>query len=186
MRLFVALEIPSEIQTLLGEASTGARRELPKARWVRPELLHLTLVFLGETDAELVASLDEELGQAFAAQAAFEMMVTGTGAFPPRGRARVLWAGIEASGDLAGLQAAARGAAGRVVRLEDGKKGRRAYHPHVTLARCRPTWPGWAVDKLRAGFGDRHSRPFPVAHGSLIESKLRLGGPRYRTSSPIP
>ena len=57
MRLFIALEIPAETRQQLDESSRALRHELPSARWVRHELMHLTLVFLGETDRALLAEL---------------------------------------------------------------------------------------------------------------------------------
>ena len=56
MRLFVALEIPSAVRdnlaTLMGELrAADAAPAKSKARWVRPENLHVTLKFIGYVDA---------------------------------------------------------------------------------------------------------------------------------------
>lgn len=185
MRLFVALEIPHEIQLRLAEGSRALREELPKARWVRADRMHLTLAFLGDTEPALLAELRGGLGRAFAAYPPLALTVTGVGAFPPRGRARVLWAGVEAGGDLAGLQGAVAAAVERATGKHE-KRQRGGYHPHVTLARCRSPWPRWAVDKLQDGFGRDHSRLFRVEHGALIESTLGPDGPRYRTVEDFP
>lgn len=186
MRLFVAFEIPEEIRRRVEERTLELRSELPKARWVRGELMHLTLHFLGEVDPELLTPLQRELGTAFATGAPMELTVTGVGAFPPRGRAKVLWAGIETAGDLAGLQASVVAAARRAVGADDDRDRGRPFHPHLTLARCRRPWPRGAVERLAAGFGDDHSRPFTVDHGTLIESRLGPGGPRYRAVESYP
>jgi 2'-5' RNA ligase len=185
MRLFVAIEIPGEARQCLADGCRGLAGELPKARWVRPERMHLTLVFLGDTDPDLMDALDRGLTAAAAGHAPMRLTVTGAGAFPPGGRARVLWAGLEADGDLEGLQRAVTAAVERVVgRLEDGKKKRR-FHPHVTLARCRTPWPRWAADKLVAALAVP-PESFPVAEVVLIESQLGPGGPRYRTLGSYP
>ena len=197
MRLFVALEIPEDVRRQLEAGSRELRPVLPKARWVRSELMHLTLVFLGETDRELVPELDLRLREAFAAYRPLALRVSELGAFPPRGRKRVLWAGVDADADLRTVQAAAEKAVERATGEAMKKKGK-PYHAHVTLARCQPPWPRSAVDRLAAGFGDDHSRPFRVAEGVLIESELprplggrgghpqRGVGPRYRTVSAYP
>ena len=187
MRLFVAIEIPQEIRQQLVASCRELRPRLPKARWVRSELMHLTLLFLGETDREIVPELDRQLGEAFVSYRPLAIRVSELGAFPPRGLKRVIWAGVDADGDLAGLQAAVEAAVERVTGQQVVKKKGKPYHAHVTLARCQPPWPQSALDRLEADFGDAHSRPFRVPQGVLLESELRRGaGPRYRTVSAYP
>ena len=65
MRLFVALELPAEVQREVAERVRRERPSLPPARWVRPEAWHLTLSFLGETDPAAVAPLERALADAF-------------------------------------------------------------------------------------------------------------------------
>lgn len=186
MRLFVAIEIPQDIRQALASRAAELRGELPRARWVRAEAMHLTLAFLGETDPARRPALERELAAAFASIEAFEMGLAGVGAFPPRGRARVLWVGIEAAGDLEGLERAVRAAVRRSVGpTGDEARGRR-FHPHVTLARSAPTWPRSEVERLAAAFGDAHRRRFAVDHGVLVESELRPEGARYRTLASFP
>lgn len=190
MRLFIALELPQEVREWLADASREVRDELPKARWVRPELMHLTLVFLGEVDEGAVPALDRETAAAVAPYPPLELAVRGFGAFPPRGRARVLWAGLATEGDLAGLQETVAAAVERAVGVAEDRKKGRGFSAHVTLARCQPTWPRWAVDKLEQTFA---SRPAPAAfhidHVRLISSRVGRGqgrSPEYQTVSAYP
>ncbi len=192
MRLFVAIEVPSEIRLelerrisrLRASGATGnLRPRLPKARWVRPEAMHLTLAFLGETDPERLPELHRELGAAFAAGEPMALEVAGTGAFPPRGRKRVLWTGVEAAGDLGGLQARVAEAVERAAGVE---VERRPYHPHLTLARCKPPWPPSAVERFAGDFGEEPAGSFTAERGSLIASELHPRGARYRTVESYP
>ena len=61
IRAFLALEVPDAVKTQLAVAQEKLRRELPRARWTRPDGWHLTLKFLGEVAApaldELAAAL---------------------------------------------------------------------------------------------------------------------------------
>ena len=50
-RAFLALEVPAAVKTQLAAAQEELRRELPRARWTRPDGWHLTLKFLGEVAA---------------------------------------------------------------------------------------------------------------------------------------
>ena len=60
MRLFLALPLPPEVLRRLASAAEALREGFPNLKVVRPEGLHLTLVFLGErepAEAEQVGRL---------------------------------------------------------------------------------------------------------------------------------
>ena len=183
MRLFVAIETPSEIQRELERRAGVARSSVPKARWVKPQAMHLTLIFLGDTREEVLPELHRELGAAFAAGEPMTITVAGVGAFPPRGRKKVLWTGVETDGDLGGLQARVAEAVERAAGIE---VDRRPYHPHMTLARCKPPWPPAAVERLASSFGDEPAGSFTAERGSLIASELRRSGASYTTLETYP
>ncbi len=183
MRLFVAIEIPSEIRLELERRTVAARLGLPKARWVKPRAMHLTLVFLGETGEQKLPELHRELGAAFAAGESMALRIAGTGAFPPRGRKRVLWTGVETAGDLGGLQARVAEAVERAAGVEPD---RRPYYPHLTLARCKPPWPPAAVERFATAFGEAPAGSFTADRGSLIASELLPSGARYLTVETYP
>lgn len=178
MRLFVAFELPEDVRYELDRRCRAARSRLPSARWVRPEALHLTLVFLGDTDESLLPRLATELERAFAATPPLELTVAEPGSFPPRGRKRVVWVGVEADGDLGGLQGRVAEAVEEAVGLEPD---RRPFHPHVTLARCKPPWPKASADALAEAFGPQPAGVFTARRGSLVASRLGPSGARYRT-----
>ena len=73
MRLFVAFEIPEPVRREVRRRMAGPRERLPRARWVDPDVLHLTLLFLGEVAPERVAALAGRLGLAFAAHPALPL-----------------------------------------------------------------------------------------------------------------
>lgn len=183
MRLFVAIEVPSEICLELERRTLALRSSLPRARWVKSGAMHLTLVFLGETDERRLPELHRELAAAFGAGEPMTLTIAEIGAFPPRGRKRVLWTGIEADGDLGELQARVAGAVERAAGVE---VERRPYHPHLTLARCKPPWAPAAVDRLAVDIGTEPLGDFVAEHGSLIKSELTPTGARYRTLEKYP
>ena len=178
MRLFVALEVPPEIRQTVDKRTLDVRSELPKARWVRRDAMHLTLVFLGEIEEGRLPDLHRELGAAFAAHPEMELRIEGLGAFPSRGRRRTVWVGAHADGDLEGLQGRVADAVERATEVEPD---RRPYMPHLTLARCKPPWPVVAVERLAVAFGSKPVGAFRVHRGSLMASELYRSGPRYRT-----
>ncbi len=62
LRLFVAVDIPNDVREALSRLHTDLKRlDLSRLRWVRPESVHLTLKFLGDTPAEKVPAIEEAL-----------------------------------------------------------------------------------------------------------------------------
>jgi 2'-5' RNA ligase len=183
MRLFVALEIPEVVRGEVARRLEAVRDRLPPARWVDPEAIHLTLVFLGEIEPVRFAALTAALERASAPHPPLALALADGGTFPPRRPARVAWVGVEAGPGLAALQAdveRAAVAAGGIA-PED-----RPYHPHVTLARCSEAWPRAAIETFGAAFAGPLGAPFTASEVALIESRLGQGGARYRTAARFP
>jgi 2'-5' RNA ligase len=133
-RTFLALWPPRELQQALFDAAAPA---LPAgARVYRPHELHVTLVFLGAVEPGLAAELDLRAAGIAAGRRAPELAVRGAGAFPERGRERVLWAGIDETGPP-GLSELQRELAAACAELGFAPE-ERPWSPHVTLARLRP------------------------------------------------
>ena len=95
MRLFVAIELDDAArQAILAEQNRLKRffdgSDRSSLRWVKPEHIHLTLVFLGELqqdDGDKVIQVMSEAIQHDRFAIAFRRL----GIFPPRGLPRVLW-----------------------------------------------------------------------------------------------
>jgi RNA 2',3'-cyclic 3'-phosphodiesterase len=91
MRIFIALDIDEAIRDRIARFLDGVRGFAPDARWVRPESLHITLKFIGETAPENVDQIKDAL-QAVEAHA-IEMNIRGSGFFPGAKSPRVFLAG---------------------------------------------------------------------------------------------
>jgi 2'-5' RNA ligase len=180
VRLFVAVELPEEVRRAAVELAEAARPALPPASWVRPENLHLTLVFLGDADAARLPDLRRALGEACRGRRAFAAETAAPGAFPPRGPVRVLWLGLEPAD---ALRALAEG-----LRAELDGAGfafdRKPFRAHVTLARARSPWPAAARERIAALAPV--PRRFDVAEAVLFESRLAPGGSRYSAQARLP
>ena len=179
MRLFVALEIPSAVRENLAALinqlrAADASSSKNKARWVRPENLHVTLKFIGNVDAGKLDAIRAVLAEVGSGSAA-ELHFRGLGFFPSEKRPRVLWAGMEASPNLAML------AADMDARLEKLGIPRetREFSPHLTLARFDP--PGIS-EKLSAAALENATREFGAVRTGefhLLESTTRPTGAEY-------
>ncbi len=128
MRLFVALDIDSEIRRRIREFRDQVRPYAPDVRWVGPESFHITLQFIGETE-----NLDEISAALLQVrQSAVPMTFRGTGFFPNPKSPRVFWVGIEADKRLQSLATAVSDA----LRPFGLKQETTPYKPHLTLARA--------------------------------------------------
>jgi 2'-5' RNA ligase len=179
MRLFVALEIPAAVRdnlaTLIDELrAEDAPSAKNKTRWVRPENLHVTLKFIGQVDVGKLDAIRAALAKVRSGREV-ELRFRGLGFFPNDTRPRVLWAGVNASPNLAPL-------AGEIdARMEKLGIPRetRDFAPHLTLARFDP--PGTS-EKLRAAAQKSLAREFGTLRAGefhLIESKTRPTGAEY-------
>ena len=59
LRLFIAAEIPATFRARCVGIEKALRPTIPSARWARPEGIHLTFKFLGDTAPELLPSVRE-------------------------------------------------------------------------------------------------------------------------------
>lgn len=125
-RLFVALEFPQSTRELLA----GLDPHLPNVRWLSADQIHLTLSFLGNVATE--EALREKL--ALIHFRTFFLPIVGLGTFPPRGKPRVLWAGVGTGHPQMFLVYKRVQEAVLAAGLEPDL---RAWHPHITVARCR-------------------------------------------------
>ncbi|MEV2274452.1 RNA 2',3'-cyclic phosphodiesterase [Nocardiopsis sp. NPDC049922] len=175
MRLFVALNPPTETLEALAEAVDRGRGFGRPVRWTGTDAWHITLVFLGEVEEDRLPVLTAAIGERARTQRALSLAIEGWGRFPPRGRrSSVLWAGV--SGDTEALDALAHGmrSAARAARIS---VERRPYVPHVTVARSRPPSDlGEVVEALGDLRGDR----WQARDVHLIESRPGSAD-RYRT-----
>ena len=135
-RVFCAIDLPEPLRKLMGEHVSALRRAVPAARasWSRPESIHLTLKFLGETPLSEVQDFSRAVTHAVNDFVPFGLGVGGTGVFPVHGSPRVLWIGVDDfSRKLAELHAR--------LESESEKRGfereTRPFRPHLTLGRLR-------------------------------------------------
>ncbi|HEX2802727.1 MAG TPA: RNA 2',3'-cyclic phosphodiesterase [Sphingomicrobium sp.] len=166
-RLFVAIRPPEPIRDLLIDAMD----EGPELRWVGDDNLHLTLRFIGEVERPMADDIAGSLASVRSPE--FELRLNGVGRFDRRGGGAV-WAGVEPRAPVVELAA-------RIERslVRTGlKPERRAFHPHITLARYR-RGDGDAARGFERKRADLSSPPFAVDRFMLFESHLSRHGAHY-------
>ncbi len=174
-RLFVAIDLPAPVQEGLAAMFGG----LPGARWVVPEQLHLTVRFIGEVDSSRFRDIREALGEVRGHH--FSQHLEGVGFFPPRGRPRVLWAGVEKNEQLLQLYRRIEAALVRAG-LEPE---RRKFAPHITLARLQNT-PAARVGRFLAAHSLLVTADFAVNQFVLYSSVLNDRGAKHYMEEVYP
>jgi RNA 2',3'-cyclic 3'-phosphodiesterase len=165
VRLFVAIVPPASALAELDSAVEPLRAGRPQLRWTTRRDWHLTLAFLGETQDRVLPELAVRLERAAARHPALALAISGSGAFPSPGRARILWTGIRSGDGLAPL-AASVAAGARRAGAPPPDEGRR-YRAHLTLARCRDQADVSDLTATLAGFT---GSPWTAAEIRLIRS----------------
>ena len=175
MRLFVGIPLPDDVRARLA----GLRGGLKGARWVVPENLHLSLRFIGE----VAGGEDKDIAHALktVSATAFDMRLSGLGAFDRRGRVHAIWAGVEKLDALARLRDGVESILVRSGREPEHRK----FKPHVTLARMKNGSAREAGQFLEAHNGFA-AGPFTVDHFTLFESHLGRGGAHYVALADYP
>jgi 2'-5' RNA ligase len=173
-RLFVAIRPPEDIRDLLIDAMDDSA----DFRWQQDEQLHLTLRFVGEVDRPMAEDLADALGGIRAEP--FQLRISGVGQFEQRSNG-ALWAGVEPKAPAAALAAKVE----RVCQSTGLEPERRAYHPHITLAR----WKGRRTREV-ASFLERKrgltSEPWEIDRFILFESRLSRHGAQYEEVTAYP
>jgi RNA 2',3'-cyclic 3'-phosphodiesterase len=166
-RLFVAIRPPETIRDLLIDAMDDDA----DFRWQTEEQLHITLRFVGEVERPVGDDLADALGRIRGEP--FQLRISGVGRFEQRSSG-ALWAGVEPKPPLSALAAKVE----RVCQETGLEPERRAFHPHITLAR----WKGRRTREVHDFLERRRdlsSEPFDVTKFILFESRLSRHGAHY-------
>lgn len=175
-RLFVALDLPEDLRDGLVAWGKQELRD-PALRVVRPESLHVTLVFLGYLAEKEIGRLGEIVGQLPSPAPTIEL--GDPVAKPSLGRAR-----------LFALPTVSKGAVTLQAQLEEDlvaarlyKPEKRLFWPHVTLARVKSAGRGskrpMAVERPPGALPKALLEPACCVRVTLYRSELNPMGARY-------
>ena len=163
MRCFIAIDIDEATRSRIEDLQEQLQREAQlrefDVKWVVPKSIHLTLKFLGEVRDSEIAEVCRIVADTAGDHERFAVEAANVGSFgrPPR----VVWVGINESGDLAKLQTDLD------ERLADAgwPTDRKQYHGHLTLCRVKNTHAGKVL-------GDVLRRQEPVSVGTIFVDSL--------------
>jgi RNA 2',3'-cyclic 3'-phosphodiesterase len=172
MRVFIAIDLPDELRRELTRLRSSLERSTETARWVASESIHITLRFIGEVAEKRIEEIDAALtGLTWKP---FTITVRGVGFFPGTRSPRVFWAGMEAPT----MQNLAEQLDSRMERL-GFEKEKRAFRPHITLARARDSRIDSALVTAASQYAEQQFGSFTVDRVFLFKSILRPSGAVY-------
>lgn len=186
LRLFVAVDLPEDVRADLGRLQEDFRsRDLSDLRWVRPEGIHLTLKFLGETPAKRVTDIQSALAAATEGHIPFRLSLGAPGAFGNKRGPRVLW--IDVTGDVERLRELQRSVEQAMTGLGFPPE-ERDFSPHLTLARVPQPPPSDTAGRVEEALGavSPPRAEFEVREALLMRSTLGPGGATYDALAVFP
>lgn len=134
IRSFLAFELPPDVGTVLHRVAREVRGYDLPVKWVKPQNIHLTMVFLGNVRSDDLPPLQEQVQSVCSEYGPFRVALDGIGAFPNRRNPRVIWLGL--AGELERLSLFRDGLQQTVAPFGI-KVEKRPFRPHLTLGRLR-------------------------------------------------
>ena len=156
-------------QTLAGEPIS----------WVRPETIHLTLRFLGETSTARLDPLLRSAETSARSWEPFDLHMRGLGCFPDLRRPRIVWIGVsDGSGSLPSIAQELE----RIARMSGFAPEERPFSPHLTVARVKDRLSAEGAQRLGSFLRDSSEvdiASIRVETIDLMRSELKPSGPVY-------
>ena len=175
IRLFIASPISRDIQEALRGLQETGKTKVSSIRWVKPEKIHLTWIFLGWTDSGLQAKIEESIREAALPSTSFDLSVTGLGVFPRLNAPRVVWAGIREEKNLTALH---RKLSTAMASLGFPRE-ERPFRPHLTLGRVEKGAVPDSFIRWVAQEKDLEIGRCEIREVVLMKSELKPGGSVY-------
>jgi 2'-5' RNA ligase len=181
-RLFVALDLPDDVRAGLVDWQRTALAD-PALRLVKPESLHITLVFLGYQAEKDVRKIAKAAFDVDAEAPAVELVPQPLGV--PRNRPRLI--ALDArSEETVALQ---KQVEENLVAEGFYEPEKRPYWPHLTMARVRPEAPGSRkpaqIRNQPHPLPEHMFRFFRPTRLVLFKSHLRRTGAEYESLAEL-
>jgi RNA 2',3'-cyclic 3'-phosphodiesterase len=172
-RLFIAINLPKTAFEPLAELIQRLKKinPSPAIRYVKPENVHLTLHFLGDSETQQTQRIIDLLNQTTTSLKPLTLQTTAIGAFPNLNRPRVIY--LAATGPEANILIDWQKNYRRQLERHGISTDQRPWQPHLTLARI----------KNPVHFATAAAAPpqftIPIRQLDLIDSELKPTGPTY-------
>jgi 2'-5' RNA ligase len=175
-RVFIAVRIDpgEELLKMLSAFKTVLKDE--SIKWTETSNLHITLVFIGDTEEKRVKEISTILSEICLGFGSFGLILRGAGVFRSLRDPRIIWSGISNSKEMDELNRSI------VVRLRATglQLEERPYNPHLTLGRIKRVNNISQLTDLLENYREKELQKIRVSEIILYESILRPDGPLYK------
>lgn len=177
LRTFIGIEPGKAIRDRIVALQDTLAQLGTEVKWVEPENLHVTMLFLGEVVDKEVPEVCRAVSVCAGRHRPFTMSIEKAGCFPHPRRPRVLWVGIgQGTRELCALHDDLEGP---LFELGCYRREDRKYTPHITLGRVKSDRP---TDKLASALSHNagwKGGDIEVRDVHVMSSELTSTGPVY-------
>ncbi|MDD5750222.1 MAG: RNA 2',3'-cyclic phosphodiesterase [Candidatus Pacebacteria bacterium] len=193
MRLFFAINLPQALKTELADVQNEIKNSFPMeisdavAKWVAPENLHITLLFLGEVGDKEISFLTRAVGAALKDAPPLVLRLTKTSYGPAKKNPpQLIW--LETAKNEI-LEKLILDLAEEIFKanIRCGDRGAAEnFFGHITLARVKE-WVWKRIDpEERPEIEKELDLKIDVRSIELMESRLKRSGPEYAVLQSFP
>ena len=176
VRLFIAIPIPDDIR----EEIINNTKLDGNFRITKKENLHITVLFLGDTDESRIPEISKQIEDAVKDYSPFEINVSQFGQFPPKGYPRIVYV----TGNNPRLGKTPAEGSDKLIQLANNIRANlkklgfyddKPFTYHVTVARPRERSSSGSITLPEL----KNKLCYKVEKVVLYKSDLRPGGPVY-------
>lgn len=177
VRTFIAIDLGKAIRDRLMALQESLTKTVSGVKWVEPDNLHMTLLFLGEVDDRELPALCQAVEDVASTKPPFSLEIEKTGCFPNARRPRILWVGVGAgTQEVCALHDALEPP---LLELGCYRREERKYTPHVTLGRIRGEGTPAGLTAALAQQLTWKAGAVNVRELHVMSSELASDGPQY-------
>lgn len=183
-RTFIGVDVGADIRARAAALQKQLARACDGVNWVTVENFHVTLLFIGDVDDTDLHAICRAAKAVAAREPAFDLRVSGVGAFPNARRPKVLWGAVSAGAE--NLQRLYTGIEDQLLNLRCYRAEERGYTPHLTLGRVTTPEAGFAAAAELPEHADWDAGRARVSEVLVFSSEAERDGPVYRVIGRAP
>ena len=174
-RIFIALDISDDAKKEIARISSLIRPINAKTSWVRPENMHITVSFLGNTEEEKIECLKEKINSIKFSP--FQLILDKISAFPNISQPKVLWIGQDKPNTIINQIYQSTVSIIQECNAQFDKKEQ--FIPHITLARIKTKPSHRDIEKISKIASSLSPITCTIQSLTIYQSQLTQNGPVY-------
>jgi 2'-5' RNA ligase len=175
-RLFVAIKVHPSPEFLKTYNSLKSGLKFSRITWVKPESIHITLKFFGETEEKRIPEISRVLREVASRHKLFVSELVNVGIFGSSYNPKVIWFGIENAEPLKKLGDDVLHAVESIGWERDSQN----FVPHLTVGRIKEIPDKQLFQKIIDEHKKTRMQEIQVSEFHLYESILLKDGPVYK------